>query len=585
MTSSTNVYHYQTIENGLPLMIEARIDRATQLLDSLETLVDRDGKQTPAVTLTVLGANQPVDENLFVVGDTLTEDGRIGKVSDVQGLVSVRPVMAERWTPVCGNILLRPGDWLRTDLRGANAVAARLAGKTQVVAGPGTLVELIAAKKVRLYEGEIQVTVQSAAPLELLGPGEQKIEVKTSGVYRVENDRLVLAKQDPKWLKGFQGAEVQESIGSLVANVDGRNVPLTVGYHKVSVEVRDQIARTTVEESFANLTGARLEGVFYFPLPQDASISGFGMWIGNELVEADIVEKQRAREIYETILRERRDPGLLEWSGGNLFKARVFPIEAHAEKRIRIVYMQVLPLRGNSFRYNYALHSEMLKQHPLRELSIDVKISSVVPLKKVASPTHTVRTAQTAARGARRVCRAGIHAHAQLRGACRAGREASGAYADTAPPRRRRLLHAALGAAGQRRRGRPRPADRQGAVGPDSAGRYVGLIGRRPARQQAEFIAAVLQSLTPRDTVNLACCDVECDWAFQRAVSADAKNLATIRQVLDRRASLGWTDLAKAFSQAFQRRAEYVHRVCRRRHSDRRRRRSRRGGRAASAAL
>ena len=405
-----DVYHYQTIENGLPLMIEARIDRATQLLDSLETLVDRDGKQTPAVTLTVLGANQPVDENLFVVGDTLTEDGRIGKVSDVQGLVSVRPVMAERWTPVCGNILLRPGDWLRTDLRGANAVAARLAGKTQVVAGPGTLVELIAPKKVRLYEGEIQVTVQSAAPLELLGPGEQKIEVKTSGVYRVENDRLVLAKQDPKWLKGFQGAEVQESIGSLVANVDGRNVPLTVGYHKVSVEVRDQIARTTVEESFANLTGARLEGVFYFPLPQDASISGFGMWIGNELVEADIVEKQRAREIYETILRERRDPGLLEWSGGNLFKARVFPIEAHAEKRIRIVYTQVLPLRGNSFRYNYALHSEMLKQHPLRELSIDVKISSVVPLKKVASPTHTVRTAQTAQRGARRVCRAGIRA-------------------------------------------------------------------------------------------------------------------------------------------------------------------------------
>ncbi len=75
-----------------------------------------------------------------------------------------------------------------------------------------------------------------------------------------------------------------------------------------------------------------LEGVFHFPLPQDASISGFGMWIGNELVEADVVEKQRAREIYETILRERRDPGLLEWSGGNLFKARVFPIFPHARR-------------------------------------------------------------------------------------------------------------------------------------------------------------------------------------------------------------------------------------------------------------
>ena len=77
---------------------------------------------------------------------------------------------------------------------------------------------------------------------------------------------------------------------------DGRNEPLTVGYHKVSVDIRDQIARTVVEESFVNHTGGRLEGVFYFPLPADASISGFGMWINGELVEADVVEKERARE-------------------------------------------------------------------------------------------------------------------------------------------------------------------------------------------------------------------------------------------------------------------------------------------------
>ena len=122
--------------------------------------------------------------------------------------------------------------------------------------------------------------------------------------------------------------------------------------------------------------------MFYFPLPQDASISGFGMWIGNELVEADIVEKQRAAKSTRRSSASSRDPGLLEWSGGNLFKARVFPIEAHAEKRIRIVYTQVLPLTGNTFRYSYALQSEMLKQHPLRELSIDVKINSVVPLEE-----------------------------------------------------------------------------------------------------------------------------------------------------------------------------------------------------------
>ena len=56
-----------------------------------------------------------------------------------------------------------------------------------------------------------------------------------------------------------------ESIGSLVAKIDGRDVPLTVGYHKVTVDIRDQIARTTIEESFVNHTNARVGGRLLLP--------------------------------------------------------------------------------------------------------------------------------------------------------------------------------------------------------------------------------------------------------------------------------------------------------------------------------
>src|SRR5207244_6271502 len=167
--------------------------------------------------------------------------------------------------------------------------------------------------------------------------------------YPDRNPKLRLLGKEPLWLKGFKGATANESIGSLVAKVDGRSEPLSVGYHKVTVDIRDQIARTTIEESFVNHTNVTLEGVFHFPLPADASISEFGMWIGNELVMADVVEKQRAREIYEQIMREKRDPGLLEWAGGNIFKARVWPIFGGAEKRIKISYTQVLPLKGNKY--------------------------------------------------------------------------------------------------------------------------------------------------------------------------------------------------------------------------------------------
>lgn len=501
----------------------------------------------------------------FVASDSnnqpasLADDGRIGKVTDVQGAVAVKPVMSERFTPVCGNIILKPGDWLQTDPRGANAFAARLGENSQLVAGPGTLVELTDAKQIRLFSGDIKITVEKNAPLKLLGPGEEKLEVNETGVYRVEKEKLVRLTEEPKWLKGFEGAEVQESIGSLVADIDGRNEPLTVGYHKVSVEIRDQIARTTVEESFANQTDRRLEGVFFFPLPQDASISGFGMWIGNNLVEADIVEKQRAREIYEEIRRENRDPGLLEWAGGNLFTARVFPIEPHAEKRIRIVYTQVLPLVGNSFRYSYALQSEMLKKHPLRELSIDVKLSSALPLKNVTSPTHIVRTDRTE-----------NSAHVEY------------AAKQYTPNRDFEVVAELDGKQSEitlipHRRGEDgyfllmlAPQFREGEASAESHDGRDLLVGKEPLdlllladtsasmdqlqrTRQAEFIDAVLKSLTPRDRFNLACMDVECDFAFEKSLPADAKNIETARQFLDHRVSLGWTDLEKAFSHAFER--------------------------------
>ena len=86
-----------------------------------------------------------------------------------------------------------------------------------------------------------------------------------------------------------------------MANVDGRNVPLTVGYHKVTVEIRDQIARTTVEESFVNMTDSPvpLEGVSTSRCRRMLRSPALACGMGNELKEADIVEKQRAREIYE----------------------------------------------------------------------------------------------------------------------------------------------------------------------------------------------------------------------------------------------------------------------------------------------
>jgi len=543
------IYRWQTVGPDGTLRIDAVVDAKTQLLQSIERLRVRGERIEPIGKLAVIGRDKPVDEELFVVGDTLTEDGRIGKVTDVQGLVAIRPVMHDRFSPVTERMPIHPGDLLQTDPRGANAASVRLVPRTELVIGPGSTVELVSPKQFRLAAGEIKIKAGGKTAVELVGPDGKKTTVSGTQIFRTDRQTLIKLQREPRWLLGYEGKVVGDSIGSLLAKIDGRDVPLTVGYHKVTVDVRDQIARTTIEESFANHTNAQLEGTFFFPLPQDASIAGFGMWIGDKLIEADVVEKQRAREIYETILRERRDPGLLEWAGGNIFKARVFPIPPQAEKRITITFTQVLPLRDNSFRYQYALQSELLKQHPLRQLEIDVKINSAQRLKAVSSPTHPTRNA-LAAHSAHVEFSATEYTPTQD---FETVVEVEGRQSDVVliPHRRGDDGYFMLQVTP------PSTASGEGQlqreVLPNSEPVELLILADTsasmdvPSRQrQAELIAALLTALTPKDKFNLATCDVDCAWVFARPAAADAKNIEVVRQKLAARRSLGWTDLDKA---------------------------------------
>ncbi len=532
--------------------IEAFVDPSTGLPQSLHARGVRGGKREVLAELIVLAYNEAVPAEKFVVRDTLTEDGRVGKVTDAQGVVTLKPVMHQRWTPVAAGLVLKPGDWVRTDTRGANAAALRLVKDTRVVLGPGTLLEVLKPDQLRLHAGQVEITAAKDASIGLLTHGQAKAVVKGTQLYRLDREQVVRLAEEPPWLKAFKGKTNNESIGSLIAGIDGRNVPLSVGEHKVTVDVRDQIARTMIEETFVNHTGGVLEGVFHFPLPPGASVSGFAMWIGDKMIEADVVEKQRAREIYETILQEKRDPGLLEWTGGNVFKARVYPIFAHSEKRVRITYTQVLPLKGGRYRYSYALQSEMLRQHPLRELAIDVKVNSAVRLRGVTCPTHPARLERTKHS-------AHVEFAAQEYTPTRdfevvVEPEVPEAAAVLIPHRRGDdgyfMLQLAPPAAGASERevlpdGKPLDvivlADTSASM--DAAQRAV----------QATFLATLLSVLTPKDTLNVAACDVECDWVFEKSVPATPGNVAAVMDFLARRRSLGWTDLDKAFASALQR--------------------------------
>lgn len=166
--------------------------------------------------------------------------------------------------------------------------------------------------------------------------------------------------------------------------------PLTVKYHHVKVEIRDQVAKTTIDQVFINNFNRDIEGTYIFPLPEQASISEFAMWIGDKRVEGEILDSQQARRVYEDIVRRMRDPALLEYIGRNMFRARVYPIPAMGEKRIQLSYSEVLRAEKNFVRYRYPLNTEQFSYKPIQDVSISVKIASQAPISNIYSPSHKV---------------------------------------------------------------------------------------------------------------------------------------------------------------------------------------------------
>jgi Ca-activated chloride channel family protein len=165
---------------------------------------------------------------------------------------------------------------------------------------------------------------------------------------------------------------------------------LPVKYHRVSVTIDRQVATTTVDQVFRNDKDYDLEGTYIFPIPEDAAVKNFSLYIDGKKVGGEILDRDKARQIYEDIVRRMKDPGLLEYVGRNMFRARIFPIPKHGERRVEISYQQTVPYDAGIFRYSYPLNTEKFSPKPLEEVAVSVKISSDVPIKSVYSPSHEV---------------------------------------------------------------------------------------------------------------------------------------------------------------------------------------------------
>jgi len=165
---------------------------------------------------------------------------------------------------------------------------------------------------------------------------------------------------------------------------------LEIKYHRVTVSIENQVAITKVDQVFYNPNTYEAQGTYIFPIPKDAAVNNFTMYVDGQKISAKILDANEAKRIYQDIVAKRRDPALLEYIGQGAVQASVFPIPPKGERRIQLEYSQVLTADNGLVRYVYPLSTEKYSAKPLDNVSINVSVISKEAVRSVYSPSHAI---------------------------------------------------------------------------------------------------------------------------------------------------------------------------------------------------
>ena len=166
--------------------------------------------------------------------------------------------------------------------------------------------------------------------------------------------------------------------------------PLAMVNHIVNVQIEDQVAITTVEQTFRNHTDRNLEATYLFPIPKGASVNKFTMWVDGKETTGELLDAKTASSIYTSIVQRTKDPGLLEYLGNSMMRLKVFPIPPKGDQKVKISFTSVTQQDGGIVEYIYPLKTDGKGTRTLEKFSVTVNVKSQNPVQSIYSPTHAI---------------------------------------------------------------------------------------------------------------------------------------------------------------------------------------------------
>ena len=184
----------------------------------------------------------------------------------------------------------------------------------------------------------------------------------------------------------------------LLTPADGSLAKLDIREHHVDVVIEDGYAITTVNQVFFNPQASDLEAIYSFPLPENAAVAEFTVWIDGQPVSGEVLEKKKARQVYENEKTAGRDAGLMEQDDYRTFDIRVAPVRAGQNTRIRFAYIQSAHVDTGMGRYVYPLEEGGVDEQKLafwtaneavqEQFSFNLELKSAYPVDALRLPHH-----------------------------------------------------------------------------------------------------------------------------------------------------------------------------------------------------
>ena len=181
----------------------------------------------------------------------------------------------------------------------------------------------------------------------------------------------------------------------------------------VTVDINGVIADIHVMQSYANEGTSPLNASYVFPASDKVTVHGMQMQIGNQLVTAQIKEKEEAEEEFEEAKEEGKSASLLEEERPNVFSMNVANIMPQDTVSIDLHYTELITPTDGVYQFVYPtvvgpryvspaadengereewtntpyLHEGVL---PEDKYDIRVSISAAVPITELTSSSHQI---------------------------------------------------------------------------------------------------------------------------------------------------------------------------------------------------